>query len=467
MGSKGKKRVFYAHRVENATGKGVWQDLTDNWSGSPFQKDNIEASIDKANHVIKNVCVFGTAVSKNGYTYQDKAIEALAGFTPGAKFFINHPSQTEIQERDGVRDIRHWAGVFFNSRKENDKVYADLKIRPTYFDLVYDVATMQPSGIGNSINARVKVFQNEKGEESIVDMDHLKSIDLVSSAATTTTLFESIKDTRDIQKNDFDKFIEEGLLLDRMKEKQINRAINDLTWEAGDVIGDILRSDDKDMATKKFEINAVVDDLTTQITNITNLLSNTSEKNKNNLTNMEDEDMDFKTLTLDQLATEAPHIIDAIKASLEDVNKREEITLENAALKATNADLTAKMEEINAKMEEINAKYEALVVTSKELETKLDEYETKSKSEAKRALIDAKIKESKLATEAVSDVFISDLMKKDEDDIVASIEDRKELWSKGSGKVKNVGDQKGQPANTGKGTVDVEEATANFLKNFK
>ena len=462
MGSKGKKRVFHAHRVENATGKGVWQDLTDNWSGSPFQKDNIEASIDKANHVIKNVCVFGSATSKNGYTYQDKAIEALAGFTPGAKFFINHPSQTEIQERDGVRDIRHWAGVFFNSRKENDKVYADLKVRPAYFDLVYDVATMQPAGIGNSINSRVKVFQNEKGEESIVDMDHLKSIDLVSSAATTTTLFESIKDTRDIQKNDFDKFIEEGLLLDRMKEKQINRAINDLTWEAGDVIGDILRSDDKDMATKKFEITAVVDDLTAQIANITSLLSNTSEKNtnNNNLTNMEDDTMDFKTLTLDQLATEAPHIIDAIKASLEDVNKREEVALENTALKATNADLTTKLEEINAK-------YEALVATSKELETKLDEYETKSKSEAKRALIDAKIKESKLATEAVSDVFISDLMKKDEDDIVASIEDRKELWSKGSGKVKNVGEKKDQPANTKKDTVDVEEATANFLKNFK
>jgi len=462
MGSKGKKRVFHAHRVENATGKGVWQDLTDNWSGSPFQKDNIEASIDKANHVIKNVCVFGSATSKNGYTYQDKAIEALAGFTPGAKFFINHPSQTEIQERDGVRDIRHWAGVFFNSRKENDKVYADLKVRPAYFDLVYDVATMQPAGIGNSINSRVKVFQNEKGEESIVDMDHLKSIDLVSSAATTTTLFESIKDTRDIQKNDFDKFIEEGLLLDRMKEKQINRAINDLTWEAGDVIGDILRSDDKDMATKKFEITAVVDDLTAQIANITSLLSNTSEKNtnNNNLTNMEDDTMDFKTLTLDQLATEAPHIIDAIKASLEDVNKREEVALENTALKATNADLTTKLEEINAK-------YEALVATSKELETKLDEYETKSKSEAKRALIDAKIKESKLATEAVSDVFISDLMKKDEDDIVASIEDRKELWSKGSGKVKNVGEKKEQPANTEEGKVDLTEAADNFLKNFK
>ena len=469
----GKKRRFLATtKLENAKGKGVWTDLTDNWSGNPFEKDSMEASIDKTNHIVKNVCVFGSRHSLNGYTYQDKAIESLGGFTNGAKFFINHPSESELQDRDGTRDIRHWAGVFFNARQESDKVFADLKVRPAYFDLVYDVATMQPNGVGNSINSRVKVFQNEKGEESIVDMDHLKSIDLVADAATTTSLFESrkeIKDTTELQRRDFDEFIKEGLLLDRIKEREAQRKINDLTWEAGDIIRDVLRADDKDMGTKKLEINSIVDDLGTQIGAMTAMMSENDNKPTTTKQNKEDDDMDFKALTLAQITTEAPHIIDAIKATMEDVSKQEALVLENDTLKTANTDLTTKMEELTTKFDELTTKFEALTTASDEMKTKLDEYETAAKSEAKRALIDTKITESKLATEAVSDVYIQDLMLKDEKDIDASIADRKNLWAKGSGKVKNLGESNKQPDMKDENMKDEDMKTAseNFMKAFK
>ena len=303
-------------------------------------------------------------------------------------------------------------------------------------------------------------------------MDHLKSIDLVADAATTTSLFESrkeIKDTTELQRRDFDEFIKEGLLLDRIKEREAQRKINDLTWEAGDIIRDVLRADDKDMGTKKLEINSIVDDLGTQIGAMTAMMSENDNKPTTTKQNKEDDDMDFKALTLAQITTEAPHIIDAIKATMEDVSKQEALVLENDTLKTANTDLTTKMEELTTKFDELTTKFEALTTASDEMKTKLDEYETAAKSEAKRALIDTKITESKLATEAVSDVYIQDLMLKDEKDIDASIADRKILWAKGSGKVKNLGESNKQPDMKDENMKDEDMKTAseNFMKAFK
>ena len=85
--------------------------------------------------------MFGTRYSQNGYTYHDPAIDKLAILAEGCKFFINHESKSEAKDRDGVRDIRDWAGVFLNAKKEGeDKVFADLQVRKSYWELVRDVA---------------------------------------------------------------------------------------------------------------------------------------------------------------------------------------------------------------------------------------------------------------------------------------------------------------------------------------
>src|SRR3990167_518968 len=165
------------------------KDITEELSGI-FSEVN-ESSIDPDNFTIKKVCLFGTRESANNRVYSDKAIESISRLSDGVKCYINHPTKTELKEREGVRDLRDWIGVYRYPKKEGAKVFGDLVCRESYFDLVRDIATLQPLKIGNSINARVKVMSDQKGMESVVDVDALRSVDLVSNAATTTSLFES------------------------------------------------------------------------------------------------------------------------------------------------------------------------------------------------------------------------------------------------------------------------------------
>ena len=69
----------------------------------------------------------GRAESKNGYRYTTEAQEQLTAKTNGAKFFVNHPASGE--QRDGVRDIRHWAGLFSNAKLEGEKVIAEARAK--------------------------------------------------------------------------------------------------------------------------------------------------------------------------------------------------------------------------------------------------------------------------------------------------------------------------------------------------
>ena len=328
---------------------GVWQNITDSFNQNLFpDKEKLEASIHEADFTIKGVCVFGTKESKNGYVYSDKAVNTLTRMAHGAKLFLNHPGVSELKERDGVRDIRHWAGVFLNPRREGDKVMADLKVRESYWPLVKDVAMLQPQGVGNSINSRVKIFQDDKGKESIVDIESLNSIDLVANAATTSNLFESVpEDTLENQLDDLTSFadkgmvqisknaretieirdfakakmfqITEGILKDKIKEKEIRREIDRLQWDAWDVISDILQDGKKKFPLKKEEIGEVLEDLESMINKALKATPKTENKNSNNdLDNQEvNEDMDLTKLTLEELAKARPDLMGEIKTIAE------------------------------------------------------------------------------------------------------------------------------------------------------
>ncbi|MFH1980330.1 MAG: hypothetical protein ABIL58_00670 [Pseudomonadota bacterium] len=163
------------------------KEITENYENT-FES----VGIDEANKIIKKVCVFGFRKSKNGYEYSDKAIASIARLTEGLKSFYNHPAASERKERGGVRDVRDWLGIFKNVQRSGDKIYADLHCRESSFGLLKDIARLQPQGVGNSINARVKMYRDEKtGQESVIDVDQLRSGDIVASAATVSNLFEA------------------------------------------------------------------------------------------------------------------------------------------------------------------------------------------------------------------------------------------------------------------------------------
>ena len=77
-----------------------------------------EAGIDPDNHVLGGVCLFGRAESSNNRVYSDKAIGSLVKLAEGSKCYANHPGKSELKERDGVRDIRDWIGVFEGARRD-------------------------------------------------------------------------------------------------------------------------------------------------------------------------------------------------------------------------------------------------------------------------------------------------------------------------------------------------------------
>jgi len=435
------KQRFKAHHVKT-------KDVTDSYD---LFADINESSIDKEKHIIKKVCVFGTRHSLNGYTYQDSAISTLHTLTEGAKLFINHPSKSESKDRDGVRDVRDWAGVYTNASKEDDKVFADLYVRPTYWELVKDVAMMKPKGVGNSINSRVKVYQDDTGHEHIVDIDTLHSIDLVASAATTQNLFESKLEDKDnileqgvatlLETDDKTKQgdlvfellnnIAEGLLADKIKERQMARKISELSWQVSDTIDDIIRDKNKDMATKKTEVTAIMDDYETMINAI---MAGGNPMNENFKQDNEEEEMDYNKLTLEELKKERPDVVENIVKS---INKDTEVK----TLKDENDVLKTRVESLTTEKDETNTKLEAVTKERDDLKKKVDEYEVSENKTKKETFIADKIKEMKLVDEAITETFKEDLMTKDEDGIVKSLEDRKALWEGRKTKIKNSGEE--------------------------
>ena len=153
--------------------------------------ENVFEGASNGDGTINGVCLFGTRKSQNKRIYEDSAIDDLARLADGVKCFINHPSKSELKERDGVRDLRDWLGVFESTHRDGEKVLGNLQVREAYRDLVNDLIALQPTAVGMSINARVKSGTRQDGMESIVNVDALRSVDLVSNAATTRSLFES------------------------------------------------------------------------------------------------------------------------------------------------------------------------------------------------------------------------------------------------------------------------------------
>ena len=140
---------------------------------------------------MSGVAIMGTRFSKNGYEYSSNALDSLTHLAEGSKVFLNHPSKSEYKERDGVRDVRDFAGVFSGVKRSGDKVYGNLKVRESFWPLFKDIASMSPRGVGMSINSQAKVHKDVSGKESVVDIVRLRSCDLVASAATVDSLWES------------------------------------------------------------------------------------------------------------------------------------------------------------------------------------------------------------------------------------------------------------------------------------
>ncbi len=464
------------------------KDLIESFDNS--FSDITERSIDSDNFIIKDVCLFGTPESANNRIYSDKAIGTLTSMAEGSKCFMDHPSKTSIRETDGVRSVNDFIGIFENSRREGNKVIANLQCRESYFDLLKDIALMQPHGVGMSINSRVKVFQDEKGVEHVADIDTLRSTDLVSSAATTSNLWESLSEKIEENKNDEldillettesrvkDKFkilmVEEGIIQDQLDNEKIQDEIRDVTWVANRLLDKTIHDSELNITDKKSKIIEIFDDLESEIRK---RLSGIKESLKEN-----------KRMDLQTLKTEHPELV---KVILKEAQKADNVVKLEVDLEKSKTDLQeasdkvdeltkankTEAKDLNKKIEDLEKELTEAKDKNSELEKELDEIKVAEAFADKKAKINKQISESKLPKDAVTDVWVNDLMKLEdieegatvEDQVKERITDRTTLINKESGKVKGSGEEFTQDLKEGnKNKKSTEDAGKDFLEDSK
>jgi len=436
-------------------------------SESPFG-EVLEAGIDIENNTIKGACLFGARESANKRIYTDKAIDSITTLSEGVKCFINHPGRTELKERDGVRDLRDWVGVYTNARREGVKVFADLVCREEYFDLAKDIALLQPASVGNSINARVKAFAGDDGMESIADVDILRSVDLVSNAATTTSLFEAA-----IEENMEDEelvigpevinslvetkfklaMVQEGILADEIDKRKIEQETSEVTWVANDLIYNTIRDDDLTIEGKRNKISEILDDLDEEI----------KKRLKSIGENMEEENMD---LTIDDLKSKHAPLVATLLKEFKEGEEVDTIKTDLATANEKVTELETQVADNTTKLGENETTITDLKSENAELKKKLDELEAGEKATAKKEKITEMLDTSKLPKDARTEIFMESLMEVEEEDkIQKMIDDRKSIAV--GKKVVKSGEEFDEDAQESEGNEDLEDSKKTFLKNMK
>jgi len=425
-----------------------------------------ESNIDNKNFIIKNVCTFGRAKSLNGYTYTPQAIKKIAEMTEGLKCFKNHPGKDVMKNNSGVRDVADWIGVYRNPTQNGDKIYADLHCREAYFPMLKDIATLQPKAVGNSINARVKLFVGEDGQESVVDVDMLRSGDICSSCATTDNLFESKNEVEEIRIKNLESAMDKLLIREGIVKEDLNdnvkEELKDLLWKSSDLMF-------KSMIDKNINKSEIFENLEKEISK---KLKNT-ESTKENL-NKEDKENEKMALTIEQVK-ENKEIFEAI---VNEIKNTEESKKAQTDLTDAKAELKAKDSKIDELTESLKTANEAKEATEKDLneaKVKLDEIEVAAKFQEKKETIQTLLTESEIDKDLVTDIFKTQLEAVKatdevtvEEGIKALIEDRKGLV-KGTGKVK-AGEEFVEKKENKKENKEVEITEADidgFCKSYK
>lgn len=367
--------------------------------------------VDRERGIIEGVKLLG-ASSANGNDYSEQVItEDAPRLYEGVKVFINHPYHPTTGKPDPgrPRDLRDVFGKVEQVQgKTGDGVFGNLHFNPTHemAESVAWFAENMPGVLGFSHNARGagKKVAGRFKVESLVDA---RSVDLVADPATTKGLFESVSSwvsdsgetgTREgIDKVDSSSNLAalvEGELADAVKAEQESEKLRVINRQAERLIWSVLDDDELTFEAKKTRIVSVLDEWETLLS------SETAETTEGKST-----EMDMKDLTLAELKKSRPDILEQVDRERADTDKSKETLEENARLKKEN-----------------------------------DEFRAANALREKRERIDAKLAESKLPKEAVTDTFRDTLLEaKDDDAVDALIKDRKEFVVEGKSRPKQKG----------------------------
>lgn len=136
--------------------------------------------------------VLAGPTSKNGRRYRTAGLAKAVPLYDGVRVYLNHPTADDLKARHGGRDVRELAGWVTHPRFSEGKVKGTLNILPLHA-WVLEVAARKPDLLGMSHVARGAI--TKEGEETIVEeILAVRSVDIVSDPATTSSLFEHRED---------------------------------------------------------------------------------------------------------------------------------------------------------------------------------------------------------------------------------------------------------------------------------
>jgi hypothetical protein len=277
------------------------------------------------------------------------------------------------------RSFKDLVAIATESYKKDGSAYAVVEMvdNPSTAWL-YDLAQKFPGQVGASIDARAKVKEAEESQEGDSSKENQKYV------------------------------VEEIVFLN---------SVDFVTYpSAGGGVVEVMASQIADEATRK--------------------LSHLMEEFKNEVANLkipkEDTQMEEKTKVTDKMTKEA---------FLEDYPEiAEELRQDYKVDSDAKTETDASVKELEDKVEGLEKKLEEAADANAELTSKVDDYEVKERAKAKKAAVNQAITDSKLDPDFVSEVFIEDLMKlDDEEQIQARIKDRLELVESATGEVSGNG----------------------------
>lgn len=146
-----------------------------------------QSPVDRTKGIIRGVKILGPE-SRNGRTYSTCAMSQVAKLAEGASVHINHDKNSPTDP-----PLESKFGALRNVRLERDGVRGDLHCNMSHpmWEQIAEAAEKFPTNFGLSINANGSVNRDRDGRPVVDDVDRLNSVDLVSSPATNSGLFES------------------------------------------------------------------------------------------------------------------------------------------------------------------------------------------------------------------------------------------------------------------------------------
>jgi hypothetical protein len=149
-------------------------------------------AVDKAAGIIRNAKLLGL-ISQNGREYTEAALRNSVPLFESARVNLDHPPRGH----EGItRNVSDWVGIVENVRfVPGDGLRGDIRLRreSAHFAEIMEAATAFPGSFGLSPNQLGRVV-HRGGKQIVEAIERVRSVDMVTTPATTRGLFESVAD---------------------------------------------------------------------------------------------------------------------------------------------------------------------------------------------------------------------------------------------------------------------------------